>query len=378
MGFLRKYSLIIFFALAGCSVSIIKLEYRQESNLLQSFAQNSEKNFFVDDTLSLPLKLKWHLETHGNFAFSSFLTYGGNIIASDLSGRVYSFDLSTGKRSGMLKMKGTISVTPIINRIYLIFPVTLIPDAKTSLLFYDFLNGKEIQEVEFDGIVTTEVVRNDKFFVVATEEGKVRKINYMGEILFSVDLEGYTHSSGAMDDQFYFIGNDKGELFKIDLTNGKILCRKKISDEPLRSISLNNDVVFIGGEDGFIYLFNSEKETIEKKKYFGEKILMHPVVHENLVYCGSTGGEFSAYDLIQEKFIWAHKFDNSFAAAPLIVGDKIVLPSLNKKIYFLDKLNGEILDSLQFENRVKSTPIFYKDFLIIGSDNGIISVYESH
>lgn len=374
---MKKYSFIIFFALAGCSVSIIKFEHRQESNLLQSFAQNSEKKFFVDDTLSLPLKVKWNLETHGSFAFSSFLAYNGNVLASDLSGRVYAFDLATGKRSGMLKMKGAISVTPIINRIYLIFPITLIPEAKTSILFYDFVNGKEIQEVEFDGIVTTEIVRNEKYFVVATEEGEVRKINYMGEILFSADLESYIHSSGAMDDRFYFIGNDKGEILKIDLSNGKILFRKKISDKPVRNITLNNGVAFIGGEDGFIYLFNYEKEAIEKKKYFGEKIFMHPAVDENMVYCGSSGGEFSAYSLAEDKFIWAHKFDNSFAASPLIVGDKIILPSLNKKIYFLDKLNGEIIDSLQFENRVKSTPIFYKDFLITGSDNGIISVYES-
>lgn len=374
---MKKYPLIALFALAGCSVSIIKLEHPIENNLILSYAQNSEKKFFVDDTLSFPLKLKWSLETHGNFAFSSFLAYNGNVLASDLSGRVYAFDLATGKRSGMLKMKGTISVTPIINRIYLVFPVTLIPEARTSILFYDFVNGKEIQEVEFDGIVTTEIVRNEKFFLVATEEGKVCKINYMGEILFKLDLESYTHSSGAMDDKFYFIGNDKGEIFKVDLSNGKILFRKKISDKPLRNISLSNGVAFIGGEDGFVYLFNSERETIEKKKYFGEKIFMHPVVNDNIVYCGSAGGEFSAYSLVEEKFIWAHKFDNSFAASPLIVGDKIVLPSLNKKIYFLDKLNGEILDSLQFENRVKSTPIFYKDFLITGSDNGIISVYES-
>lgn len=377
MGFLKKIIFTTVLLLSGCAVSIIKFSVKPESELIQSFGRVSSKNFFVDDTLILPLRHKWKFETHGSFAFSSFLAYGNNIITSDLSGRIYTFDLETGKRSGFLKMNGTISVAPIINRHYMIFPVTLLPEAKTSLIFYDFITGKEIQSIEFEGIVLTEIVRNENYFILATENGFVKKINYMGEVLFNIDLEGYTHSSGAMNDKYFFIGKDKGEFVKIELATGKIISRKKISKAPLKHLSISDERVFISAEDGFVYIFNLQKNDFEEAIFFGEKIVMHPAVHDKIIYGGSTGGEFSAYDFYSRKIIWKCKIDNSFAATPLIVGENIVLPSLNKKIYFVNKFNGEIIDSLQYDGRVKTTPIFYNNFLIVGSDNGIINVYEA-
>jgi len=378
MGFLRKINIIalLSFILAGCSSSIIKVKVSKDSDPYQMYGKIPQRIFYVNKTATDSIAEIWEAEINGSFPASSVTIYDNFVFANDLSGRVFCFDLNTGKTLGQLKLKGSVYTAPIAEQFWLIFALTQRETNKSILNFYDYTAGKIIREITVDGLLMTELIKVDDGIIFNAENGLAAKYNFSGSLVWEIKTNSFTHSSPAYDNGFMFFGNDKGEIIVVDGTNGSLKYRKKIAQPFFCGAAAENGKAYIGNDDGNLYAVEISTGKIIWKHQTGSRIAMVPAVDDQDIFVGNLNGDFLSLNKNNGSVNWIKNLGGIFNASPLITENKLVIPDLNEKVFIADRKTGEITSVYNFNGRVKLTPVFHKNILFIGYDNGILKAYE--
>ncbi len=369
-------NIVFLIFLSGCTASIIKHSTAVDFNGYEMFGKQPSRDFYYPITVSDSLKLLWESDANGSFNNSSVTYYDSLVFVNDLSGRVFSFDIKTGKEIGELKYKGSVYTTPVIKKFDVIFAVAHNDENKSTLVYYNYDDGKLDNEVEINGRILTELIKVNDGIILNTEDGIVAKYNFNGTKKWEYKTDSFIHSSPALADKHVVFGNDEGELLSINSDKGTLEYKVKIGKPFFCGPAINEGNIYIGNNDGNFYSVKLENGKINWTFKSGERILMVPAIKGENVFFGNLEGKFFSLDKKNGSVNWIFKSDGLFNSTPLLTNNIIFLPDLNKKLYLLDIRDGNIMKTLNFEGRTKLTPVIFSNIIFMGFDNGVLRAYE--
>lgn len=360
----------------GCAKSLIKLVVNDDTNSYNMFGKYSAREFFVDVNVSDSLTLLWEQSAYGSFTNSSAVYTDSVVIVSDLGGRIHCFDIRNGKQVGVLKSKGTVYSTPIINKRKLIYALVDNKDDETELIIYDFFQGKELFTTDIKGRVLSQMLMDGDDIILATEDGSVKKISSRGKIIWEYESSAKLSCNAAMINKTILIGNVEGEIIAINSETGSKLFKKKIGKPFFSGITIDGSSAFIGDNSGILYSFEISNGSINWKFETSSRILMNPAVDDKNVYIGNLSGELFSFNKLTGTMNWKSYLDGILNSTPLITKNRIIITNLFKSFSILNKEDGTTKKTYDLDGRGKFSPVLIDNKLIIGYDDGIVRAYE--
>ena len=379
MGFLKKnITILFFFALfiVGCAIPKLTIQESLLKNSDNDTLVINERIFFVNEFTGDSLIKKWENRINGGFNFNSFLGIDSLIFVNDLSGRIYCFNIFTGKLIGGIKLKGSVYSKPIIRNFDIIFPLINKGAETSSLVFYDLYNSKINQEVEIKDLITNEILLHKNGIVSVGKNGSIFQHDFRGNVILEINSNSRINSNPVLIKNNLFVANEFGEILIIDLGAKKIIERIKISDHPLNHLSADNHVIFVGDSNGELFSFDTQKMKIRWTFKTNSNIIMSPVIAEKFVYFGNLSGMFYALYKKTGFVKWSMQLGTLFNVSPLVAADNIFIPDLDKRLFVVDKYSGEKVNEIAIDGRLKITPYLKSNILVIGFDEAELVGYE--
>ncbi len=386
MGFLKKtfIYLVLPLFINGCAPSLIKIDLKKDVNPHSQYGKSSQREFISDQSIDINLSEKWEASINGGFSSSSVTVSDSAVFVNDLSGRIYCFSLVSGKTLGILKYKGSIFTTPVIHKSLIIYAVVSDKENISTFYVYDFKSGKELSSKEIKGRITNQLVKTDDGVYGLSEEGRLFKFGFLGDLIWTFETRSYTHNSPASNSKVVVFGNDNGEI--ICIGNGNVLFSKdfnsilnfrKIIGVPFfGSAVIFENEIYIGNDDGNLYSINLTTGEIIWAFQTGASIKMEAVVNEEALFIGNLKGDFFKLSRLDGKQIWKTETNGLLNITPLLISEYLILPDTNKKVYFISKDNGEIVQTIPFDGRLKLSPVIKNNLLLFGYENGNVKAYE--
>lgn len=373
---MKKYLLLISLIIYGCAPTVIRLDSVIDREALEVFGRNSERNFYVETEIFDNPKLLWANNTYGSYSSTSFTVYDENIFLSDLSGRISTFNINNGKQTGQYKIKGSITVTPIVSNFQLIFPFVIKGETNTKLVYYDFKQGKVSSEKEINGVITSELVLKERNIYGITERGLVFCYSELGEVIWETEIENEFYSSPAIKNDLLVIASKDGKIYGINIKNGEIIFINKVSENSFYAgVSIIDNNIVIGDTKGKVFRINYQTGILIDSYQTNGKILSNISADNESYYFGNTVGEIYSLTKIGLKLNWKIDTNGLFNTPVLVTENRLILNEFSGELLFLDK-KGNITNKFEKNVRMKMTPVIYKNKLLIGFDNGRIEVYE--
>ena len=373
----KIFLLIVLLLISGCARSVIKYATKLDENPYQMYGKNPSREFYLPVSISDSLVLKWESEANGSFPNSSVSIYEDLVFINDLSGRIFCFDIETGKTVGKLKYSsGGVYSTPIPFRTKIIFPVALEKDNLTDLIIYDYSQGNEIEAIELPGRVLTQMISVNDEVLFTTEVGIAFKFSSSGKKLWETHTRVPTRSSPALVNNLFIFGNDKGEVIALDTSSGDSVYVQKIGGNFFSGLTISENIIYVGNENGLVYALNADDGEIIWQFDTGARIKMEASTDTQSIYIGNLNGNFYSLNKFNGNENWRTDFSGILNATPLITENLIILPDVLYEIHLLDKQSGNIEKSITLDGRAKLSPVIHKNILFIGFDDGIVRAYE--
>jgi len=379
MGLLKFkiFLLVVLLLISGCARSVIKYATKLDENPYQMYGKIPSREFYLPASISDSLVLKWESEANGSFPNSSVSVYEDLVFINDLSGRIFCFNIESGKKIGSLKYSsGSVYSTPIPYRSKIIFPVALEKDNLTELIIYDYSSGKEIEDIELPGRVLTQMIALNDEVLFTSEVGIAYKFNSMGKKIWETHTRVPTRSSPALVNDLFIFGNDKGEIITLNSASGDSVYVQNIGGHFFSGLTISESVIYAGNDNGFVYALNVKDGEIIWQFDTGARIKMEPSVDDQNIYIGNLNGNFYSLNKLNGNENWRTDFHGILNTTPLVTENRIIIPDVLFEIHFLNKQNGNIVKSIQLDGRAKLSPVIHKNILFIGYDDGVIRAYE--
>ncbi len=373
---LKILSPLLFLLLIGCSQSVIKLIVQEDKNPHMMFGKNPNREFYEPVFVSDSLKLLWENDAHGNFTNSSIVYYDSTIFVSDLSGRVHSYDLQTGKMKGALKNKGAVYSSPIVYINRLIIPLCLNDENETEIISYDFRSSRELFRKKIKGKVLTELISVGDDIIYCTDEGELKRISPAGGEIWAAKTNSQIYSDPAANEKYLLLATTRGEIIIMNLSDGKIINRKKIGNPFFGGITIKKSTAYLADDKGILYAISIPDCNIIWSYDASYRILMTPALDNENLFIGNLYGDLFSIDLSTGKLNWKKNFSGLFNSTPLITNNRIFITDLARSFLSIDKNNGEIKNKYPLDGRGKLSPVFVDNKIIIGFDDGILRAYE--
>ncbi|HEX2868076.1 MAG TPA: PQQ-binding-like beta-propeller repeat protein [Ignavibacteriales bacterium] len=364
-------------AFAGCSSTIQIPEAKFGGVSYSMFGSDPARRFYVPLNLGDTLRLRWEGEINGGFAPTSITAYENYVFVPDLSGRIYAFDMNKGKELGYLKFKGSIVPAPVVNQFILTFPLTGYKENNSVIYNFNFHSGQETARYEVDGKVESEPVKMKDGIIFLTEQGKAVMYDNANVKLWEFDSKGFIHSSAALSGQRLVFGNDKGNVYCVNIKDGSLFYQKKTGTGFEGGFAVSGDTVFTADNSGTVYALALNTGDILWKYQTGYKINVFPVLDDEYVYFGNLRGDVYKFLKTSGRLEWKISTGGLINTTPLLFKDYLVQPDLDKRLYLINSRTGKIAKTMVFEGRAKLSPVYYDGTLFLGIENGKVMAYES-
>ncbi|HSW56057.1 MAG TPA: PQQ-binding-like beta-propeller repeat protein [Ignavibacteriaceae bacterium] len=379
MGLLKYkiFFLVVILLISGCARSVIKYATKLDENPYQMYGKIPSREFYLPANISDSLVLKWESEANGSFPNSSVSVYEDLVFINDLSGRIFCFNIESGKKIGSLKYSsGSVYSTPIPYRSKIIFPVALEKDNLTELIIYDYAQGKEMEAIELPGRVLTQMIAVGDEILFTSEVGIAYRFNSMGKKIWETHTRVPTRSSPAFVNDLFIFGNDEGEIIALNSSSGDSVYVQNIGGHFFSGLTISENVIYAGNDNGFIYALNVEDGEIIWQFDTGARIKMEPAVDGQNIYIGNLNSNFYSLNKLNGNENWRTDFHGILNTTPLITENMIILPNVLFEIHLLNKQSGEVIKSIPLDGRAKLSPVIHRNILFIGYDDGVIRAYE--
>lgn len=253
-------------------------------------------------------------------------------------------------------------------------------------------NGPETNAVEwiFDTetkeLASSPIIALNK--VLINNWGGTFCLNEEGELLWrNSEVKGVF--SPTLGHGKVLVGGKDGYLYSLNVTNGEILWKTKITFNPGLSgvtspAKIVNGRIYLGSFDfnggtGYLYCLGEEDgQILWKNSTLSSVYFSSPSVTENRVFVGTMGlynsttlqwqppyGVF-CFDAKNGEPIWNFSVNGSVGSSTTIVDDKVLFTSKNGYLYCLDTINGNLIWKKNIGNSV-SSPAIMQNKIFVGS-----------
>ncbi len=378
MGLLRKNILLFTAAvlISGCGKSLIEISTKLDDNSYPMFGMIPSRNFYIPVTVTDSLKLKWESSGHGGYANTSVTIYDEYVFTSDLSGRIFVYNITDGDQVGMLKSKGAIYTSPLVYRSKVIYGVAKQNYDLTELIYYDYRKGKELVNEEIYGRLLSEMIGLEDGIIFLTENGRVNRYDLFGSLIWKTETGITAHCSPSLKNGVIIFGNDNGEIIGVNKDDGGIIYRKQYDGIFTGTPAIDDSMAYLGNNNGNIYAVELENGNKIWQFDTDFRVLMSPAFDNKNIFVGNLSGDLFSLNKYNGRLKWKKHFKGLFNSTPLLTENRIIISNLFLSFYIIDKSNGELKKSFILEGRAKLSPVYFKGLLFIGFDTGVLRAYE--
>lgn len=368
--------LLLSFTVVGCSGSYIKIDVKSDQKHIPYFSGNPGRNHFSVIVLKDTVAFSWQNEMYGSFGFNSVVGYDSIVFVNDLSGKIFAYNIYTGKRAGQIKYRGTIAVSPMIHKNYIIFAVSEYNNSGSSIYSYDFSRGSERFKYNFTGKVLAEalLIKDQYFFI--TENGIIHFLDQTGTLLDTEETEHYTHSIPVMNSEYIFWGTDRGTILRYDIKTKSVSGRLKLSDFPLENGVVYNGIYYLMDNQGILYAISLTDFKMLWNLRTGTKSLAAPVHDGFALWITSQDGMILKVNPDSQSIVKTLQLQGYFNTAPLVLANTLIFAAHSGKLLIIDKESLHIRQEIVFDARMKLIPVIFNGYLFVGVDSGLLQAYK--
>ncbi len=361
--------ILVALTINSCGKKIIIDKFLKNGDEWSVYGKNFTNNFYIKDSLKLPLKISTTIDLKGGLNFSSIKAMDNLAVIGDLKGNVYAINLSDEKITHYMNFKQPIMTSIIVQEKQLIFPLASIKEQNSKVIFYDLMRGESRVIEILDGSVEKELLMDDKKNVyLITVNGFVIKISQNKKIEWKIDLKKSFYSQPIIYDKKIIVGSTDGTIYFITL-DGKIEHKFSIQKVFRSGFYAKGCFIYFADEEGYLYKFDCANIKILNKIKLETAIRSIPSLDDESIFIGDLKG--NVYSISQSTFElnWKKSIGGIINNSILIVGDVLVVPDFSGRLILLDKCDGKLLQKFEFKRRVKLNPVYIKDKIITGYDD---------
>ena len=335
------------------------------------YGRNPARTNEYPGTITLPLKLKWHLNASASIG-RTMLARDSTIFFNTMDGRTYAYNIEARKKIGYIKTQ--YHATSAINDSSLFIARRY---GDETLVKYSLTRGKKDWEFYAGDITTEPLVLDDGIVVTAL----YKHIDYYdltnGETIWQFKTDKQIRSSPATDGEIIVFGCDNGTIYAIQKSSGKLKWEFETGGSVQATPAIKNNVVYIGSTDFKFYAINLQTGKLNWVFETNGQIFHAAAVTDSIVVFGSTDSFVYCLNSISGEQIWTFEAKSVISTSPLMCEDKIFVGSLDHYLYALDKFTGGELWKFKAKGRIRSNPIIYKNYFILASEDDDLYVFES-
>ncbi|MDH7506535.1 MAG: PQQ-binding-like beta-propeller repeat protein [Candidatus Thermoplasmatota archaeon] len=226
-------------------------------------------------------------------------------------------------------------------------------------------NGTFLWNLTIGKNPTTPIYYSNKLFIGTKEGLKIIDLNTKN---ISEKKFGKIISKPVVSDGKIIIGNNKGDVYAINISSEDIIWNKTLNDEIYISEPENNVLFISSGKNCYAIDINSGNQL-----WFYEingVITSRPYVYDGVVYFGSWDNFVYALNSSNGELIWKYETGWGVETTPVVSDDLVFFGSHDNNFYALDKNNGEIKWFFTCYAAIHSNPVVYGEHVFFGCDDG--------
>ncbi len=252
--------------------------------------------------------------------------------------------------------------------------------------------------------------------IACSENGSVIVMNKSGGVQFSKKIAKKFDSSPAVSENSIYAVDVKGNLYSIDMNDGKINWQVKTGGPLLfkSAPAVSGDRIFIATGFGLVEAYDLKgkkiwENNIDEAIYnsmlivknsliiatdalklysldrddgdenwstpIEEKVItLAPLVHKDILYFGCYSGRFYAITVKKGKILWTFKAGGAVYSTPVAISNNIYFGSEDGYVYSLEDKTGKVSWQYKSPYPLLGSPIHAFDSLFITTDRSIISL----
>jgi outer membrane protein assembly factor BamB len=190
-------------------------------------------------------------------------------------------------------------------------------------------------------------------------------------LLWSRGLDGLIEFPAVVSNGKAYIGNARGTVFAIDMSNGSLVWRRPTPHgEMASSPAVWGDRIVVHGMDGYVRVLGRSDGHVLARYYVGARIESSPIVRDGIDYLGSWDGVVEALDLRRGRVLWRFPSGCKITSSAAIAGSTLYIGDYCGRLLALNRATGRLRWDGAVNGRIYGTPTVAGRRVFVGSSDG--------
>lgn len=193
---------------------------------------------------------------------------------------------------------------------------------------------------------------------------------------FDESLRGI-HSTPTLDDQFIYLGNYRGGLYKIGQANGELIWNMDFGIAFGASfLTIDSDLIVVpetvGPPNGFLVRIGKEDCQVKwRSPFLGEQSHSSPIYDQGtgLLVLGANNSVLQAFDAKSGKRVWHRKMKGQIKSTPRLFESHIYFTTWGNEFAKVRVVDGEPIWSVDIEAHSMVSPVVIEDKRLVVAAN---------
>ncbi|HSP73711.1 MAG TPA: PQQ-binding-like beta-propeller repeat protein [Gaiellaceae bacterium] len=190
-------------------------------------------------------------------------------------------------------------------------------------------------------------------------------------VIWSRGLGSLLEFPAVVSDGMAFVGNYRGQVSALDMTDGQVAWRYRPSRGKMASSpAVAGDQIVVHGMDGTVRVLDRGSGRLRWSTWTGSPIESSPVVYRGVDYFGAWNGRVYALDLATHRFRWVRGFGAKITSSAALAGGRVYIGDYAGRLLVLSQRRGALVWSRSVNGRVYGTPAVAHGRVFVPSSTG--------
>ncbi|UCD17802.1 MAG: PQQ-binding-like beta-propeller repeat protein [Candidatus Zixiibacteriota bacterium] len=292
----------------------------------------------------------------------------GKLILPGSRGRVYFFDLATGKYRGRYKARSGIQTGLAVIDSLAYFGVG---PPKNLLVCLNLHNRRVLWKADLKDVSGPPIIVDNRLYAASSSKEIYCFDRLNGNVLWSDSAGAISGAGPSYGSGTVYFPFDDGSLRGYDAMTGKLIFSSMLDQALLSKAAIDDHVYAAGIDGGFFALARGTGEPVWTRR-FDWPIWTAPAVGERLVYVGDSHGFLWALDKADGTIVWEFATDGVILASPIVVGEMVVFASLDRGLYCLEKNTGQLISRRSYDHEIRFPAVSSGGAIFVALQDGSI------
>lgn len=360
------YTMLVFslmLLLTACAPHFKKFKTVDNTSSEWKMFRNSLNGYYQEGVYGAGIKrLLWKSDLKAR-SYSSPVATGSYVAVGALDSYLYFFDLNSGERINMLKLKAPPSESPMISN-KIIYAAS--GPKKNYLAGINLITGKYVfKEDMLD--VHSPIIGDEQFIYCGDYSGRFACFDkFSGKVVWEFQSGGPILNAPAVNMGRIYFGSLDRKLYCLNAKTGEVIWESE-AQGAINSAPAVDRMVYFGSYNGYVYALDSENGELRWKFETGGQVINSPVIDKSSLYIGSNDRKLYCLDKSSGRMVWEFQSGGVINSTPLVLEDVVVVCSTDGFVYMLNKRDGNLNFSHETSNMIKSSPIYFDGKIIVSS-----------